>query len=142
MQGQPANATAPADFGQAHGPTGLNNTRTATQSQPITFSASGAVPSGTVDQQSPDARSNSSAVAQINSQIRSLLFNMQGEIHAPSGIHTFRICLVHRLLYIDVYLCWKANQIVQPVKRNVQVLVPKIQRWEHLLRPTIWMTRR
>ncbi|XP_057796956.1 uncharacterized protein LOC131012983 [Salvia miltiorrhiza] len=85
MQRQPANATAPADFGQAHGPTGLYTTGTAIQSQPITFSASGAVPTGTVDQQSLESRSISSTVAEINSQIRSLLLNMQGENHAPSG---------------------------------------------------------
>ncbi|KAL1542849.1 ubiquitin-like domain-containing protein CIP73 [Salvia divinorum] len=85
MQGQAANATASADYGQAHGPTGLNITRTSIQSQPISFSASAAVPTGTVDQQSPESTSISSTVAEINSQIRSLLLNMQGENHAPSG---------------------------------------------------------
>lgn len=92
MEGQPPNATPPADFGQAHGPSGLNITRTVIGSQPITFSTSGAIPTGTVDQQSPEPRSVSSTVAEINSQIRSLLLNMQGENNVPSGMHTFRIC--------------------------------------------------
>ncbi|XP_042062960.1 ubiquitin-like domain-containing protein CIP73 [Salvia splendens] len=84
MQGQAANATASADYGQAHGPTGLNITRTYIQSQPISFS-SGAVPTGTVDQQSPQSTSISSTVAELSSQIRSLLLNTQGENNAPSG---------------------------------------------------------
>ncbi|XP_042035862.1 ubiquitin-like domain-containing protein CIP73 [Salvia splendens] len=85
MQGQAANATASADYGQAHGATGLNITRTSIQSQPIPFSVSGAVPTGTVDQQTPQSTSISSTVAELSSQIRSLLLNTQGENIAPSG---------------------------------------------------------
>ena len=86
MQGQAANATASADYGQAHGTTGLNITRTSIQSQPISFSASGAVPTGTVDQQPPQSTSISSTLADLSSQMRSLVLNMQGENNAPSGI--------------------------------------------------------
>ncbi|XP_047980426.1 ubiquitin-like domain-containing protein CIP73 isoform X2 [Salvia hispanica] len=85
MQGQAANATASADYGQAHGTTGLNITRTSIQSQPISFSASGAVPTGTVDQQPPQSTSISSTLADLSSQMRSLVLNMQGENNAPSG---------------------------------------------------------
>lgn len=80
MPGQPVNATEPADFGQAHDSTGINITGTAVQSQPITFSASGAVPTGSGVQQSPDSNSISSLVAEINSQNRSLIPH-QGENH-------------------------------------------------------------
>lgn len=59
------------------------------------FSSSGSVPTGTGNQQSQDPRSISPAVAEINSQIRSLILNMQGENRAPSGTNTSKICLLH-----------------------------------------------
>lgn len=92
MQGQPVNATEPADFGQAHDSTGINITGTAVQSQPITFSATGAVPTGTGVQQSPDSNSISSLVAEINSQIRSLIpHQSENHMQSESGMHTFKI---------------------------------------------------
>lgn len=92
--GQPTDANAPPGSGQTNSSTGFNISRTAVQSQPIMFSTSGSVPIGTGNQQFQDPRSVPPLIAEINSQIRSLILNAQGENRAPSGMNNSKNIIV------------------------------------------------
>ncbi|PIN25242.1 hypothetical protein CDL12_02018 [Handroanthus impetiginosus] len=85
VQGERVNVTESGDSGQPRGSLGINVTASAVPLQPAMISISGAGAPGAGVSQTYDSNSISSMVAEVNSQMRNLVANMQNENQATTG---------------------------------------------------------